>query len=173
MRITRPGRPVPRAARRVLLGALAVLSTLPGAAVAQAPMPTNRGWTAVRSGKWALLAASVGFGAYALAHSRQAQRDYDQLSSLCQTQPAACSIGASGIYDDPAAEALYQGAGTNDRQARVGIIGGQIMLLGSATLFIMDLRGTGRPPNIPYPSSGFRSGPSLAIGLRVPFALRR
>jgi hypothetical protein len=155
-----------------------MLGTVLALAVAAAPAAGQShiapgGWTAVRAGKWALLAVSVGFAAYALDHSHEAQRSYDRLRTYCQDQPASCEIGPAGRYTDPAAEDLYQGAITGDRQARVGIIAGQVALLGSATLFIIDLRGAGRPPDIPFPSSGVRAGPAFGVGVRVPLRLTR
>jgi hypothetical protein len=161
-----------RAACGAAATALMIALAPPPPAGAQAPSrPGTRGWTTARTGKWVLLGISVGFGVYALSHSQTAERSYDRLRGLCQTQPARCTL-TNNRYDDAAAEGFYDRAVTNDRQARVGILGGQVTLLGSAALFIYDLRNGGRPPDIPYPPAALRAqaGRRLVIGLRVPLS---
>src|SRR5688572_4165705 len=98
------------------------------------PPPTS-GWSAVRIGKWALLGAAVGFGAYARSRSRAADESYALLRDRCHAEPERCRL-QNGRYADAELERMYANAIALDRQAQVGIVGGQITLLGSAGLFI-------------------------------------
>jgi hypothetical protein len=139
---------------------------------AQTPARQGRpGWTPVRVAKWALLGTAVGFAGYALTHSTRADDAYSGLRELCNREPDRCRL-TNGHYEDSEAEALYRGSTREDRRAQVGIFGGQIALLGSAALFIYDLRNGRGPVNIPYPSSArarARPAPALGLGLRLSF----
>jgi hypothetical protein len=131
--------------------ALATLAPVPaawGSLGAQAA--PRRGWTAVRVAKWALLGATVGLGYYALKQSTRADRAYSDLRHLCITAPSSCTLDA-GRYPDGHAEALYATSLRHDRRAQAGILGGQVTLLGSAALFVYDLRNGHGPENIPFP----------------------
>jgi hypothetical protein len=128
------------------------------------PPRQQEGWTAVRIAKWALLGAAVGFGSYALVESGRAEDYYSELRRQCQLEPEGCQL-QNGRYSDPAAERLYDHATAADRRARIGIIGGQITLLGSAAFFVYDLRNGRGPDDIPYPPSRARMG----VGLRLIF----
>lgn len=154
---------------RMTVRAMIMFVMLAGATAAQAqvqvtpPRPAE-GWTAVRIAKWALLAAAVGFGTYALVQTGDADDHYALLKRECQATPAGCHI-ENGRYSDPRMESLYQSAMSADRRARVGIIGGQVTLLGSAGLFVYDLRNGRGPDDIPYP----RRRAQMGIGLRMAF----
>ena len=131
--------------------ALATLAPVPaawGSLGAQAA--PRRGWTAVRVAKWALLGATVGLGYYALKQSTRADRAYSDLRHLCITVPSSCTLDA-GRYPDAHAEALFATSLRHDRRAQAGIVGGQVTLLGSAALFVYDLRNGRGPENIPFP----------------------
>ena len=160
--------------RGVLLTALALAATIASAALpapAAAQAGRSRGWTRVRVAKWALLGAATGFGVYALTHSSRADRDYGELRTLCSSDPDGCSL-EGGRYAADAAESLYRSSVREDRRAQLGIIGGQLTLLGSVALFVYDLRNVGGPENIPYPASGLRWIPTArraAVGASVRF----
>ena len=150
--------------------ALGIAPLAPAAAEAHAqPAPGARGgWTTVRLAKWALLAAAVGFGTYALAQSNQADDAYGALRTFCRTDQDRCAL-SGGRYADPAAERLYDRALAADRRAQVGIIGGQVTLLGSAALFVYDLRNGRGPADIPYPGSAARAARRVVVGARLAF----
>lgn len=134
------------------------------------PVPHPRR-TVVRASKWALLGATVGFGAYAIRHTARAQEHYDALIAACTTSPARCDL-ADGRYPDAGIERLYQRTLAQDRRARIGIVGGQATLLGSLALFIYDLRNGRGPSDIPYPGSGAAAraaSPGVAAGFRLAF----
>lgn len=136
--------------------------------------PDQRGGVSrahIRTAKWALLGAAVGMGAYSISHSRAARRSYDALRSTCATEPDRCTIVGSD-YADPAMEQRFRAISHDDRRAQVGIIGGQLSLLASATLFILDLRHGRGPGDIPYPqgaSSALCASSQSVAALRVPF----
>lgn len=134
--------------------ALATLAPAPAAwgslGAQAAPHAARRGWTAVRVAKWALLGATVGLGYYALKQSTRADRAYSDLRHLCISAPSSCTLDA-GRYPDSHAEALYATSLRHDRRAQAGILGGQVTLLGSAALFVYDLRNGHGPENIPFP----------------------
>jgi hypothetical protein len=162
------------AAAAVAVAALAITLTgaWPAPLIAQTPARQGRpGWTPLRIAKWALLATAAGFGAYAIAHSNRADDAYSELKRLCIRDPSGCRLD-NGHYGNSEAEALYRDANEHDRRAQVGIFGGQIALLGSAALFIYDLRNGRGPANIPYPSSAralVPPSPALGLGMRLSF----
>lgn len=124
-------------------------------------------WSAVRVAKWALLGAAVSLGVYALAEHRRGDDAYAELSSMCHADQTRCEM-EGGRYALPEAERLYGRATAADRRAQLGIIGGQLTLLGSAALFVYDLRNGPRPSDIPYPGGSGR-GARFAVGARLRF----
>lgn len=152
----------------VILGCVVTLGPQMLEAQTSASVPHGR-WSRVRVAKWALLGAAVAFGGYALVSSRRADDAYGELTALCHTDAARCTL-VDGRYMDATAERLYRTAVSSDRRAQIGIIGGQITVLGSASLFIYDLRNGRGPSDIPYPSA-FAPAPrrSLVMGARIAF----
>lgn len=136
----------------------------------------QRDWRGVaRVAKWALAGATVALGVYAYTEHRAAERVQARLRDRCDGAPEACTV-VDGQYADVESEALHQRAVRHDRRARTGIVAGQITLLGGVAFFLYDLRGDGRPDNIPYPSPQRPAQGALALhhrtfmlGARVPF----
>jgi len=152
-----------------------LLASTPLPLPAQTPVRQGRpGWTPVRVAKWVLLGVAGGFAAYALSHSTRAENAYTELRHVCDREPDRCRL-EGGRYTDQGTEQLYRNATREDRRAQVGIFGGQVALLGSAALFIYDLRNGRGPVNIPYPSPSRAPGPAtpaapgLGVGLRLSF----
>ena len=141
-----------------------------GVAAAQLRQPAaSRSWSSVRLAKWALLGVAVGFGAFAVSQSQRADDSYSELGMLCRSDQDRC-VSSGDVYADAHAERLYQRAVSADRRAHQAIIGGEVTLLGSAALFIYDLRNRRGPPDIPYPASSRESAAyGFAIGARVFF----
>jgi hypothetical protein len=132
---------------------------------------TSSRWSTIRIAKWTLLGAAAAFGGYALAHSNRASHSYGALHRLCNTDAPACAL-ANGRYTDPRAESFYQTTVRHDRRAQIAILAGHTALLGSAALFVADLRHPSNPPNIPFPSSSeaVHIDPSrFAVGVSVAF----
>ena len=156
--------------RVVLCCVLLAGSALRAGAQSQPSKP--EGLTTVRVAKWVFLAAAVGLGAYALSNTAAATQAYDDLRDLCSATPERCTL-SGGRYSDAEAEALYQRTADADRRARVGIVGGQLTLLGSVALFVYDLRGRDSDPeNLPYPvpaGGGGAAAPRAALGVRLAF----
>ncbi|MBC7789290.1 MAG: hypothetical protein H7Z74_05055 [Anaerolineae bacterium] len=142
-------------------------STVASAQPSQPAAP--RSWTSVRLAKWVLLGAAVGFGAFAVSQSQRADDNYAELGQLCREEQERCASDGNS-YADARAEQLYQRAVSADRRAHQAIIGGEVTLLGSAALFIYDLRNRRGPPDIPYPAnSRAATGYGFAMGARVFF----
>jgi hypothetical protein len=109
-------------------------------------------WRGVaRVAKWVLAGATVALGVYAYTEHDAAERMQARLRDRCDAAPGVCTV-IDGRYADAESEALHQRAIRHDRRARTGIVAGQITLLGGVAFFLYDLRGDGRPDNIPYPS---------------------
>jgi hypothetical protein len=137
--------------------------------VAQQPQPAP---AAYRYGKFAAVAAAIGFTALGIATHNQADRDYRALNDYCRT--TGCAVGPDGRYTDATAEARYSEVVTGDRSARAWFIGGQAALAGAVALFILEVRhGNREPRNIPYHGLTVqRRDGALRIGWTVPFAAR-
>lgn len=156
------------------------LTVLALVAVAQ-PLRTqqshaDRDWRSVaRVAKWVLAGATVALGVYAYTEHDAAERLQARLRERCDRTPEVCTV-VDGRYSDMESEALHQRAVRHDRRAQTGIVAGQITLLGGVAFFLYDLRGDGRPDNIPYPlpQRPAQWAPSLhhrtvMLGARVPF----
>ena len=150
------------------LAAQALAASGPAAAQGPGRVPPARGWSAVRVAKWALLGAALSFGVYALAEHRRGDDAYGELQALCHADHRRCRM-LDDRYESPEAERLYDRAVAADRRAQLGIIGGQVTLLGSAGLFVYDLRNGRGPSDIPYPTGSGAQGARLTIGARLAF----
>lgn len=134
-------------------------------------------WTqpVVHYGKWLSAASAVGFTLLAAHEHDTANRSWDQLLDLCRRDNAACQVRADGRYVTYQAELLYQKTLYYDRRARHRLIIGQVSMLTSAALFILDLRhGSHNPPNIPFHGSDLRltaepTADGARLGIRLAF----
>jgi hypothetical protein len=134
---------------------------------AQTPAPApSRPSALVRYGKWVALGMAAGFTYLGAATHRRADRDYDALLDYCRGG-GLCPVGADGRYTDPAAEALYARVRNADRSARAWLVGGQVALLASATLFIVELKHGSEPRNIPFAPYVAAGRFGTRVGLRV------
>ena len=134
---------------RALLPIALIVISLPLRAQGSAE---ERDWRGVaRVAKWVLAGATIALGVYAYTEHDAAEEVQGRLRSRCDTSPDLCTV-LDGRYADTESEALHQLAVRHDRRAQTGIVAGQITLLGGVALFLYDLRGDGRPDNIPYPS---------------------
>jgi hypothetical protein len=139
-----------------------------------APRPSH-GWAqaGVHYGKWVSAASAVGFTLLAAHEHDRANKSWQQLLDLCRSNNADCQLRSDGRYVTYQAELLYQETLYYDRRARHRLIIGQVSMLTSAALFILDLRhGSGRPPNIPF--HGMRViaepvGDGARFGVSLPF----
>lgn len=141
-----------RAAMVFALGFAAVGSPL----AAQAPQRTQQsrpGWQkpAVHYGKWLTAGAAVAFTVFAEREHRSSRRDWNALLAICRSSQSACDLGSDGRYLRSDAELLYERSLFYDRRANRRLVGAQLSLLATATLFILDLRGgNDGPDNIPF-----------------------
>ena len=153
-----------------LLFAAGLLAAGPRPLAAQTPAAT-RIPAAAKYGKWALLAASVGFNLQALHEHHVADDTFAQLTGLCTAADhSRCLTDASGAYVDPASEAIYQSSLRADRRARLWLVAGETVLLGSAAIFVWELsRPKGPSPNIPFTPHVGMIGDRTTLGLAVAF----
>jgi hypothetical protein len=163
------------AARRgaALIAAAGIAAATPGARplLAQqtpaAPEPSaHHGSPVIKWGKWAAAAAAVSFTTLGIRQHNAGDAGFSDLVHYCRT--TLCTLAPGGRYADPEAEALYQRVVRDDRLARVWFIGGQVAALGSALLFVLELRRTREPPSIPFSGLVVRSD---AYGVRLGWRL--
>ncbi len=163
--------------RRAIAICVAAQVGLMAAVVAQEmpAVPAPHGWSRgiVHYGKWVTTATAVGLTILAAREHASAQDSWRQLIAQCRGDNAACQLRADGRYVDYNAELLFQRTTYYDRRARSRLIGGQVALLASAALFILDLRYQGGdPPNIPYHGLKVTAEPTsdgARVGLQVAF----
>lgn len=119
----------------------------------------------VRAGKWVGAAAFAGAITMALVQHNAANRAYDGLLFYCTN--ANCTTDAQGRYVDPGAEQRYQDVVRGDRAARIWLIAGQVTLVGTAVLFVLELTRERGTTNIPY--TGHLLVEPGRVGLRFDF----
>ena len=163
---------------RALMAATALAGLAPALAAQEqpaSPPAPSQGWTrgAVHYGKWATAAAALGFTMLAARENHNADDNWQQLRELCQADNTACQQRPDGQYVNSAAELLYQKTLYYDRRARRRLIVGQVSLLTTAALFILDLRNQRRgPPNIPFHGLEVMAEPAgdgARVGVRFTF----
>ena len=165
---------VPRAKwAAVLLAASLCVPAIVRPAVAQVDTATvpapYRIAPAIKWGKWAAAAFAVGATALAIHQHSAGNNAYADLVQYCGVV-ATCSIGPDGRYVDGQAEATYQHVVRDDRSARAWLVVGQLAALGSAVLFVLELRHQAEPPNIPFNGLLVETGGGIVrVGYRMPF----
>lgn len=108
-------------------------------------------WSALRIAKWGTGVAAAGFAVYGVLSNRRADEQFEDLEQTCADDPARCIDRLpNGAYADAELEAQYQDVRSLDRQARASLIAGQVGIATSVVLFILDLRNSDDPDNIPY-----------------------
>ena len=138
--------------KRIASGLFAV-AALGTTLAAQGTPPAPGGWQkpAVHYGKWLTAGAAVAFTVLAEREHRQSRREWDALLDICRSSMNACTLGPDGRYLRSDAEQLYERSLHFDRRANRRLLGAQLSLLVTATLFILDLRrGDDGPDNIPF-----------------------
>ncbi|MGH7466051.1 MAG: hypothetical protein ACREK1_12795 [Longimicrobiales bacterium] len=135
----------------------------------------RRGWSALRVAKWSTATAAAGTTLYGFLNNQRADAEYARLEQVCVDQPIRCETRLpNGAYADAELEAQYQDARAIDRRARTALVAGQIGVAASVVLFILDLRNSDPPANIPYEPRTFDvmpardGGVSLRLNLQLP-----
>jgi hypothetical protein len=137
-----------------------------------APLSAQRDGV-VHYGKWLTAGATVAFTVFAAREHRSSRGDWDALLAICRSTQRACEVGTDGRYLRSDAEQLYERSRVFDRRANRRLLGAQLSLLATATLFILDLHpGRAGPDNIPF--SPLRvtlepTGDGAAVGLQLRF----
>lgn len=131
-------------------------------------------FTGLRVAKWTTLAASLGSAGWALWSNARADERYAELERTCVADPDRCaSRNADGSFSDLALEDAYQRVLRLDRNTRWAFVAGQVGVLASVALFVLDMRGDDEPTVIPYTPSALRVAPAVdggvSVGVRVPY----
>jgi hypothetical protein len=164
----------------------ALLATLPLAELhAQEEFTSQtsggRPWYASVShwGRWAGLALSGALIVGAGVNAATADDALDQMRNLCEPDLfndgqtlANCEIvsGPGGpVYADPQVESLFQDYATHRQRAQNLLLGGQITLVFTGGMFLVDLLyDDDKPKNIPYTPLEVYSTPT-ELGLSLKF----
>ena len=105
----------------------------------------------IRVAKWSTLTISTGSLMYGYFQNRAADREYSNIEQLCKNNPGSCArVTDNGPFADAALENRYQTVLRRDDHAKVALIAGEVGLLTSLALFIIDLPSGSTPKTIPY-----------------------
>ena len=144
----------------------------PIAARAASSLQERSGWRPLAIAKWTTAAAAAGAAVYGVVQNRRADSQYEDLEQVCVEEPFRCEGRLpDGAYADAELEARYQDVRDLDGRARAALIAGQIGIAASVVLFILDLRNSDGPQNIPYEPRTFDMMPSRDGGLSLRFNL--
>ena len=149
----------------------------PPAVQAASSVQERSGWRPLAVAKWTTAAAAAGAAVYGVVQNRRADNQFEDLEQVCVEEPFRCEQRLpNGAYADAELEARYQDVRDLDGRARAALIAGQIGVAASVVLFILDLRNSDGPQNIPYEPRTFDvmpardGGISLQLNLRLPAA---
>lgn len=143
---------------------------------AQTPPPSGRSFIqrVAGPGKWVAGAASIALIAFAVKEHNRSNESWDALIAICDADNERCEVASDGTYRDVEAERLYQESQYYDRRAQRRILGGQVALVVTGALLIVDLSvrrdGTN---NVPFdPDQAYvapAKGGGVLLGMRVAF----
>ena len=104
----------------------------------------------VHYGKWLTAGTAVALTWFGAHEHNRSSRVWDQLMDLCRADNANCTLAPDGRYLNAEAERYYQSVRHFDRRARARLLSGQVALLVTVGLFVLDFgNGSGGPDNIP------------------------
>ncbi len=122
----------------------------------------------VRYGKWIAAALFGGFTALGVQEHERANDRFRELVGYCE-DTGPCRVGPDGRYTNSEAEARYREVARGDRAARGWLVAGQVALLTSVTLFVIELR-RGRnqragllQPFVAFPGGGAPSRVGVSV----------
>lgn len=131
------------------------------------------GWTALRVAKWSTAGVAAGTALYGFINNQRADDRFESIERACVLEPARCADRLpGGAYADAELEVEYQDARAIDRRARTALIAGQIGVAASVVLFIVDLRNSDAPADIPYEPRTLDVSPSRDGGLSLQLNIR-
>jgi hypothetical protein len=136
----RTGRLIP-----LSLALLGLMGLAPTSLLGQSPAPIGgEPWIVTVShwGKWPALAGTGALLAFAVVRNNEAKNAQSEFRGYCVEDISRCALvpGPDGpIYADPEAEELYQVYADLNRKARGFLAGGQVTLVFTATMFLIDL----------------------------------
>ena len=156
-----------------LIAALAVRGLSAQAARVDATPRSAWQHAVVHYGKWVAAAGAVTLTALAIEQHGHSNDAWNRLLALCRADSQNCALASDGRYRNYQSEYDYQLAVYYDNRARWRLVAGQISLLASVGLFVVDLRGhsTGSP-NIPVHPLGLTLAPTpdgARVSVRLAF----
>jgi hypothetical protein len=127
----------------------------------------------IRIAKWTTLGAGIAAAAYGFAASLAADDRNERVDRICAAAPARCMEVPGGGLVDEEVDRIREEAERLDRRARTALIASQVGVAASVTLFLLDLRNVGDPPNIPYGPARLliepgRDGVTVTLRLDLP-----
>ena len=127
----------------------------------------------LRIAKWTTVIASSAAAAYGFSQNRIADNDYEELERECEANPPLCARLPNGsAYADAALEQRYQKILDRDDRARLALLGGQLGILASVVMFIIDLPDRETAEDIPYEPKPIRFGLRRDGRTELGFSLR-
>lgn len=167
--------------RRIVF-ALLLAASLPGATAAQERTAPRLNESAqdslitrspvIRVAKWTTLAASAGLLVYGISTNSEADDRYKALENTCIDTPSRCErVPGTGAMVDQDLEREYQDIVALDDRARFSLAAGQIGVLATVALFILDLPRRSGGKDIPY-TPRLRAGPGDDGALRLEYRVR-
>ena len=149
--------------------AVALLVVLPAQSAGAQAAPASRPWPVQAShyAKWPALTATAAMLARGYLLSRESDRWQDSLNAACSTDP--CDRSPSGGYLLPRAQAAYQSSLDANGRAQDWLLGGEVTLIATGTMFLVDLlHHDSGPHNIPFTPFTVYAAPRR-IGLTLDF----
>lgn len=160
-------RTTPEMVETVSAPEIAEIATAPVAVTADRSRAARvGGWRPLSVAKWGMLGLTAVAAVYGLSASLEADGLYDRISAICAADASRCETLPEGGYADEEVASLARDAGALDERARRGLFATQIGVAATLALFILDLRDSGPPPNVPYVP------PQLRVGIGRDGALR-
>ncbi|MGH7460253.1 MAG: hypothetical protein ACREMA_04405 [Longimicrobiales bacterium] len=129
----------------------------------------QRRYPLARFGKWVTLGSAVASATYGVMANQDADNRYADLERTCLAEPFRCTRTTGGSYADPILESEYQRILKLDSKAHIALVAGEISLLASVLLFVIDLPKGKTAEDIPYSPPKFQVQPDRD---RLLFVLR-
>ena len=144
----------------LLVGVTASLAPATAAAQRSPNVPDSaalhRRYALARFGKWVTLGSAVASATYGVLANQDADNRYADLERTCLDEPFRCMRTTAGSYADPILESEYQRILKLDSRAHLALVAGEISLLASVLLFVVDLPKGKTADDIPYSPPKFQ-----------------
>jgi hypothetical protein len=127
----------------------------------------------VRIGKWLTLGGAAGAAAYGVQMNAESDRRYADLERLCQDTPERCVRTSTGEFAEIELEREYQEILRLDDRAKLALVVGQVSILASVVLFVLDLPRGASGEDIPYTPPRLHIGTDAQARLQISYRFSR